>query len=494
MTNIVSPADSTTIGFTYDDANRPETRTFPNGVTTTYTFDRMSRLTRLTDTSQTATLFDRQYEYNNANQIESVTEPGRVRNFSYDFVNRLTGMTSPTEPAESYNFDPVGNRLSSHRSANYGYEFGQFNRVNSTDTAGYVYDANGNIRMKAEGKELWRYQWDFDNRLVSASTRKQTVRYKYDALGRRIQRFIVGGKENTKFIHDGADVIADDNSGTLTKYINGPGIDNKLRMQTGSDVRYFIADHLGSTNALTDASGNVTSSAAYDSFGNATGNLATRYKFTGREYDDFTGLHYYRARWYDSNLGRFISEDPIGFAGGDVNLYGYVWNQPLKYRDPVGTTGEEVAIASGAVLLAGEGSGIVALLAAAAPPVAIAVGGAALIYGATYVGEYTANHPSNPFVNGPLNPFGSPRPVAPPVGTTPFRSHRRLLRRLFPGKVRAETAINANRPHPPDPWPQDPPNDRDGCAEKFPLVFNFVPKQNLAPTCETFGVEATGLV
>ncbi|HNQ16169.1 MAG TPA: RHS repeat-associated core domain-containing protein [Pyrinomonadaceae bacterium] len=59
-------------------------------------------------------------------------------------------------------------------------------------------------------------------------------------------------------------------------------------------------DHLGSTNALTDGSGNVTSSASYDSFGNATGNLATRYRFTGREYDDFTGLHYYRARWYDS--------------------------------------------------------------------------------------------------------------------------------------------------------------------------------------------------
>ncbi len=351
LTNIVSPADSTTIGFTYDNANRPETRTFPNGVTTTYTFDRMSRLTRLTDTSQTATLFDRQYEYNNANQIESVTEPGKVRNFSYDFVNRLTGMTSPTEPAESYNFDKVGNRTASHRSANYGYETGQFNRVNSTDTAGYVYDQNGNIRMKAEGKELWRYQWDFDNRLVSASTRKQTVRYKYDALGRRIQRFIVGGKENTKFIYDGADVIADDNSGTLTKYLNGPGIDNKLRMQTGSDVRYFIADHLGSTNALTDSSGNVTSSAAYDSFGNATDNLATRYKFTGREYDDFTGLHYYRARWYDGNLGRFISEDPIGFAGGDVNLYGYVGNDTLAFRDPSGEIPLLVPIIIGAGVL-----------------------------------------------------------------------------------------------------------------------------------------------
>ncbi|MBK7709200.1 MAG: RHS domain-containing protein [Acidobacteria bacterium] len=107
-------------------------------------------------------------------------------------------------------------------------------------------------------------------------------------------------------------------------------------MQTGNDVRYFIADHLGSTNALTDSSGNVTSSASYDSFGNATGNLATRYKFTGREYDDFTGLHYYRARWYDGNLGRFISEDPIGFAGGDVNLYGYVGNGPVELVDPSG--------------------------------------------------------------------------------------------------------------------------------------------------------------
>ncbi|MBK7707008.1 MAG: RHS repeat-associated core domain-containing protein [Acidobacteria bacterium] len=57
---------------------------------------------------------------------------------------------------------------------------------------------------------------------------------------------------------------------------------------------------------------------------------------TCREFDDFTGLHYYRARWYDSNLGRFISEDPIGFAGGDVNLYGYVGNKPVSYSDPFG--------------------------------------------------------------------------------------------------------------------------------------------------------------
>lgn len=117
--------------------------------------------------------------------------------------------------------------------------------------------------------------------------------------------------------------MLDDANGTLTKYLNGLGIDDKLRMQTGSDVKYFLADHLGSTNGLADASGSLTASTSYDSFGNATNtNFPTRYQYTGREFDSFTGLHYYRARWYDTQLGRFISEDPIGFDGGDVSLFG----------------------------------------------------------------------------------------------------------------------------------------------------------------------------
>jgi RHS repeat-associated protein len=237
---------------------------------------------------------------------------------------------------ENYNYDDVGNRTSSHRSASYNYQTGQFNRVSATASENYAYDANGNTVTKIEGKNFWRFTWDYENRLTRASTRKQTVRYRYDALGRRVQRYFAGTKENTKFIYDGQDVLVDDNSGTLTKYLNGDGIDNKLRVQTGNDVKYFLADHLGSTNALTDASGNLSSSVSYDSFGNATGNLSTRYQFTGREFDNFTGLQYSRARWYDANLGRFISEDPIGFAGGDINLYGYVKNNPVNFIDSTG--------------------------------------------------------------------------------------------------------------------------------------------------------------
>jgi RHS repeat-associated protein len=139
------------------------------------------------------------------------------------------------------------------------------------------------------------------------------------------------------------DVIQDrksDGSGSsVVNYINGPGIDNKLKQTTGSTTSYFLTDHLGSTVGLADQAGSITSQTSYDSFGNATSQLPTRYGYTGREADEYTGLMYYRARFYDPQIGRFISEDPIGFNGGDINLYGYVWNNPQSFVDPSGLDG-----------------------------------------------------------------------------------------------------------------------------------------------------------
>jgi RHS repeat-associated protein len=135
--------------------------------------------------------------------------------------------------------------------------------------------------------------------------------------------------------------LLDNNDGAQTKYLNGLGIDNKLRMQSGETVNYFLADHLGSTVGLTDITGNLTSQANYDSFGNQTGNLGSRYGFTGRERDDATALMYYRARWYDPKIGRFISEDPIGLAGG-INQFSYVGNNPVNATDPFGLYEKDV--------------------------------------------------------------------------------------------------------------------------------------------------------
>jgi RHS repeat-associated protein len=116
--------------------------------------------------------------------------------------------------------------------------------------------------------------------------------------------------------------MGDDANAGRTKYQNGPGIDNKLEYTNSNGTQYFLQDHLGSTIALSGSAGSITSTASYDSFGSSTKSLGTRYQFAGREADTFAGLYYNRARWLDRNPGRFISKDPIGFNGGDVNLYG----------------------------------------------------------------------------------------------------------------------------------------------------------------------------
>ena len=98
----------------------------------------------------------------------------------------------------------------------------------------------------------------------------------------------------------------------------------------GTSSIYYHLDHLGTPTGNSNAAGSLTAYATPDSYGNGS------FEFTGREYDSFTELYYYRARMYDPKLGRFISEDPIGFAGGDVNLFGYVGNAPIHSRDPLG--------------------------------------------------------------------------------------------------------------------------------------------------------------
>ena len=133
------------------------------------------------------------------------------------------------------------------------------------------------------------------------------------------------------------DVLQDRKSnGEVVNYVNSLGIDNKLKITTGTTSKYFLADHLGSTTGLADSNGVVTESASYDSFGRTiSSNLTTRYQYTGREYDEYTGLMFYRARFYDPQIGRFISEDPIGFKGG-VNWYAYVDNNSINFSDPLG--------------------------------------------------------------------------------------------------------------------------------------------------------------
>ena len=158
-------------------------------------------------------------------------------------------------------------------------------------------------------------------------------------MGRRIRK--VFGSATTIYTYDGADVIENlDSSGNvIARYTQSEGIDEPLAMYRGLTTSYFHADGLGSITSLTDGSGQLAASYVYDSFGKltaSTGTITNPFQYTGREFDSETGVYYYRARYYDPGIESFISEDPLGFGGGDVNFYAYVRNDPDNLIDPFG--------------------------------------------------------------------------------------------------------------------------------------------------------------
>lgn len=327
-------------------------RDLPNGVASAYSYDTMDRLARLRHAGGAATVADYQFQLSPVGNVTQITEPAGAHAYTYDALDRLTTATHPSLPAESYAYDAADNRTSSHRAKSHTYQ--PVNRLTGAGDVSYAYDANGNLTSKTDGAGAWAYGWDYENRLTQVKRPDgQLITYKYDALGRRVERG-KGGKW-TRFTYDDDDVVLDVASdGSTVEYVNGLALDEKLARHDGGVTHYFITDHLGSTRALTDASGAVVERLDYDSFGDGAGSAVTRYGYAGRELDADTGLLYYRARWYDPQTGRFISEDPSEFDGG-VNWYAYVGGSPLSLNDPDGeiwnfVVGAGVGVATGYII------------------------------------------------------------------------------------------------------------------------------------------------
>jgi RHS repeat-associated protein len=163
----------------------------------------------------------------------------------------------------------------------------------------------------------------------------EVARYKYDPLGRRIEKVV--GTDVHAWLYDGEDILRESEGAITFGFVHGPGIDEPLsRVASTGVVIYGHTDGLGSVIKMTNSLGQVIFTRQYDAFGNLeVGATQGSYAFTGREWEPETGLYYYRARYYDPKIGRFISEDPIGFTAG-VNFYAYVDNSPVNKTDPLG--------------------------------------------------------------------------------------------------------------------------------------------------------------
>jgi len=232
----------------------------------------------------------------------------------------------------------VDNRLSDGTYSDHAYNAD--NQLTSYDSTTYTYDNNGNTISKTDVTGTTYYTYDPENRLTRIDFPDGTyATYQYDPFGRRIQKNVNG--TITQYLYDGEDILAeyDATNTRIVRYTHGPGIDEPLIMERGGQSYYYHADGLGSITEITDATGNIVNSYVYNSFGKIvkeTEAVQNSYTYTARERDKESGLYFYRARYYDPAIGRFLQPDPIGFLGGDINLYNYVANNPVNYIDPEG--------------------------------------------------------------------------------------------------------------------------------------------------------------
>jgi RHS repeat-associated protein len=343
LNRITSLSNSLTGQFTfgYDNLSRRTDLNRPNGVNTTYVYDSLSQLLTVLHKAGTVTLDGTGYTYDNAgnrtaktNYLSNITEQ-----YTYDPTYQLTQVTQGATTTESYSYDAVGNRLSSLGMSPYVYN--SSNEVTSTSAATFSYDGNGNMVTKADSSGTTTYNWDFEDRLTSVVLPSSgTVTFKYDPFGRRIQKTSSSG--TTNYLYDGANSIEEvDGAGALVvRYAQSAGIDEPLAELRGGTTGFYDQDGLGSVTSLSSLTASVVDSYTYDSFGNVTAStnaLMNPFQYTGRDFDSETGLRYYRARYYEPQIGRFISEDPMRFGAGE-NFYSYADGSPTNFIDAFGLT------------------------------------------------------------------------------------------------------------------------------------------------------------
>jgi RHS repeat-associated protein len=330
-----------TITYTYDAAGRRSTMTVAGQTAVSYGYDNANRLTSVTQGSAVVAL-----TYDDANRRSTLTFPnGIVATYGYDNANRLTSLTytlgSTTLGDLTYTYDAAGNRTSVGGSwartglpaALTSVTYDAANRITVWAGSSFSWDLNGNLT--SDGTNT--YTWNARDHLIGLSG-GTSASFQYDGFGRRRGKTVSG--TTTNFLYDGWNFVQEQSGGgtPTANLLTGLGIDETFTRTDASGTSTLLVDVLGSTVAIADASGTVQTSYTYEPFGEVSVSGASNtnaVQFTARE-NDSAGLYFYRARYRNAREGRFISEDPIGFAGGDVNLYGYVWNNPARHLDPFG--------------------------------------------------------------------------------------------------------------------------------------------------------------
>ena len=359
--------DTGVTSYDYDDAGRLTEATLPNGASIEQTYDAASRIMSIInknaggdpfatfqyfDPDPSSPLYD---EADNVTGVVHITpQSSLTTRYVYDVdpesplddLDRLREEQTPRGTV-AYTYDDAGNRETRTDAA--GTTLYTYDNANQLLTAGsttYDYDNNGNLKSKTiPGIGTTTFDWDHENRLVGIHPPAgPAVTFAYDPFGRQVLRQ-EEGEAPVHATYDGLKLLAEGAPDLASGFVYGGGV---RRMEYRRDLnvtatRGYAIDRLGSVTNLTDATSTPRDAYRYDAFGTealAAGIDSNAFRFGGsfgaaRE-PAMPGLVKMGFRYYDAEAGRFISRDPVGFLGGDTNLYAYVGSNPATFADPYG--------------------------------------------------------------------------------------------------------------------------------------------------------------
>ena len=355
---------------TFDRAGAPRTTTLPSNVLTrTDTRSALGSLQQRTYTGSAGVL-SRGYDRDHSDRIWRTRwgtegdEYSRVH--TYDTRDRLTawrdirtwtetiweswdpygdcpGCFIPVEvthvdtlQAATFGFDVLGNRTGAGEQYAPG---GGYRLTTAANGETFTYDAEGQLTQRSGGvMGLVTYTWNALGQLTQVTGPAGTTTYGYDGFGQRVRQTANGVV--TRYVVEGGQVAVEVGAtGSLqAAYTYYPGTDRPHGMWRGGQQYYYLQDAEGNVRGLVNAAGSLVETYTYTPDGqllSGGGVVTNPYRWKGREWDAAAGLYYVRARYYDPAVGRFVSEDPLGLAGG-LNLYAFAGADPVNYSDPSG--------------------------------------------------------------------------------------------------------------------------------------------------------------
>jgi RHS repeat-associated protein len=288
--------------------------------------------------------------------------------YTYDAMGRLLTVTKDSTLVEEYQYDQNGTRIYEMNSlrgiAGRSYSYDDEDHLLTADAVIYSYNLDGFLAAKTDGSDVTTYDYSSRGELfVVTLPDSRVIEYVHDPLGRRIVKKI-NGVITKKYLWQGLTRLLAVYGGSDNLLMRFEYADGRMpvAMTKGGSTYYLTYDQVGSLRVVADASGIVVKSIDYDSFGNIIDDTNPAFEvpfgFAGGLHDPDTGLVRFGCRDFDPDTGRWTAKDPILFAGGDTDLYGYVQNNPVNFLDPLGLI-RWGAIAEGAIATFGGGVAVV---------------------------------------------------------------------------------------------------------------------------------------